>query len=98
VFETAERELGPWTSEAPAVPRQPARANFFAAGWPSSELGVLRARATAVTAADVQRAARRWFTRDRVQIAAYTRADAGGYDLAQFGRVDWFELATSVTK
>ncbi len=71
-------------------------ASLYAAGWPASELGALRQRVAVVTAVDVQRAARRWLTKDRVQIAAYTRPDRSAYDLAQFGRVDWFRFETAV--
>jgi zinc protease len=73
-------------------------ASFFTAARPASELGALRARVLAITAADVQRAARRWFSKKRLQIAAFTRVDEGGYDLTQFGRVHWFGLEKTVTK
>jgi zinc protease len=73
-------------------------ADFYVAGRPASELGALGARVSAITAAEVQRAARRWFSAGRVQIAAFTQPAEVDYDLAQFGRVDWFELEKTVTK
>jgi zinc protease len=71
--------------------------SFYVVGWPASELGKLRSKISAVTSADVQRAARKWLTRDRVQVAAVTDLREGGRTLVGFGPVSWYSLETSVT-
>jgi zinc protease len=70
----------------------------FRAGLPAEDLLSLRTRVAWITAADVQEAARRWLSRHRIQIAAFTDPYEGGRALSSFGRVDWFSLETTVTK
>jgi zinc protease len=73
-------------------------AAHFRAGLPAADLASIRARIAWITATDVQEAARRWLSRDRIQIAAFTNPYEGGRALSSFGRVDWFSLEKTVTK
>jgi zinc protease len=73
-------------------------AAHFRAGLPAADLAAIRARVARMTAADVQEAGRRWFSKHRIQIAAFTDPYQGGRALSSFGPVDWFSLETTVTK
>lgn len=73
-------------------------ANLFVAGSPASDFATLRSKTLAVTSADVQRVARKWLTRDRVQIGAATHPRYGGQALAELGPVSWYSLATTIAR
>jgi zinc protease len=73
-------------------------AGFFARGRASTAFTSVPSEVASVTARDLRRAAQRWFSRDRVQITAVANPHESGYELAAFGRVEWFGFQSILTE